>query len=390
MQPTSMTERKSIAFNDPVILDESFAYIAQVRENRKVSGDGPFTRACHKWFEKELGSKVLLTTSCTHALEMMAILAGIGPGDEVIMPSYTFVSSANAFALRGAKIVFVDVRADTMNIDEKEVEQAITAKTKAVLVVHYAGTSCDMDYLQKITKERNIYLFEDAAQAMMSRYKGRPLGTIGDMGAFSFHETKNYNCGEGGLLIINNPAFQKEAEIIREKGTDRSSFLRGEVDKYTWQSCGSSYLPSELNAAFLYAQLERAEEINQKRLAIWDAYHLGLSSLKRKGLIDLPTVPEYCTQNAHMFYIKVKNLEERTNLIGYLKKLQIQAVSHYVPLHSSPFGLKETSFHGEDIATSKESDRLLRLPLSFSLSLQDVSHIVEAIEAFFSGDKKSF
>lgn len=325
----------------------------------------------------------MLTTSCTHATEMAAILSDIEPDDEVIMPSYTFVSTANAFTLRGARIVFVDIRPDTMNIDEKLIESAITEKTKAIVVVHYAGVSCEMDTIMDIAKRHNLCVIEDAAQGMMSTYKGKPLGTIGDYGCYSFHETKNYSMGEGGALLVKNKNNIQQAEIIREKGTNRSQYFRGEIDKYTWMSTGSSYLPSELNAAYLWAQLEAAQKIYDDRMNSWNSYYALLSDLEKKGYIELPGVPEECKHNAHMFYIKVRDLEERTQLIEYLKRENIYAVFHYIPLHSSPAGKELGQFHGEDKYTTKESERLLRLPLYYGLGGEDIEHIASKIKDFW-------
>ncbi len=373
-----------ISFNVPPFVGNELKYIEEAVRMRKICGDGSFTKKCSRWLEKQTGSaKVLLTTSCTHATEMAAILSDIEPDDEVIMPSYTFVSTANAFTLRGARIVFVDIRPDTMNIDEKLIESAITEKTKAIVVVHYAGVSCEMDTIMDIAKRHNICVIEDAAQGMMSTYKGKPLGTIGDYGCYSFHETKNYSMGEGGALLVKNKKNIQQAEIIREKGTNRSQYFRGEIDKYTWMSTGSSYLPSELNAAYLWAQLEAAQKIYDDRMNSWNKYHDLLSELEKSGNIELPGVPEECKHNAHMFYIKTNNLEERTRLIKYLKKENIYAVFHYIPLHSSPAGKELGQFHGEDKYTTKESERLLRLPLYYGLGEDDIEHIVSKIKDFW-------
>lgn len=329
-------KRPMIVFNQAPFTGKEFGYIQKAIDNKKICGDGEFTRKCSEWLEEKTGaSKVLLTTSCTHALEMAAMLCDIKEGDEVIMPSYTFVSTANAFVLRGAKIVFVDIRPDTMNIDETKIEAAITDKTKVIVPVHYAGVACEMDTIMDIAKRHNLMVVEDAAQGLMSTYKGRALGTIGDFGCISFHETKNYSMGEGGALYINDPKYIEDAEIIREKGTNRSKFFRGQIDKYTWVNVGSSYLPSDMNAAYLWAQLEIADEINDHRMELWNTYHEGLKPLEDNGLIELPKVPEGCVHNAHMFYIKTKDLEERTQLINYLKDNQITSVFHYIPLHSS-------------------------------------------------------
>jgi dTDP-4-amino-4,6-dideoxygalactose transaminase len=373
-----------IPFNKPLTTGKEIEYIRKAIANRKLSGDGSFTKKCHTWFEEHFGcTKALLTTSCTHALEMAAILADIQPGDEVIMPSYTFVSTANAFVLRGAKIVFIDIRPDTMNMDETLIEAAITEKTKAIVPVHYAGVACEMDTIMEIARRHNLLVIEDAAQGVMSKYKGKYLGIIGDMGCYSFHETKNYTCGEGGALIINDERFIERAEIIREKGTNRSKFHRGQVDKYTWVDIGSSYLPSELNAAYLYAQLEMAEEINENRLATWNQYYDGLKPLQEKGLLALPHVPEDCQHNAHMFYIKAKDLDERSRLIQYLKDKGITSVFHYIPLHSSPAGINYGRFYGSDEHTTNESERLLRLPIYYGMSQAEVQYVIEMLNQFY-------
>lgn len=373
---------KLIPFNQPFIVAPE-TYLKNLKDLKKFSGDGPWTKKCQTWFKETLKSSVLLTTSCTHALEMMADLIDIQPGDEVIMPSYTFVSTANAFALRGARIVFVDISPGTMNMDENLIERAITDKTRAIMVVHYAGVACEMTSIKQIADKHKLFLLEDAAQGMMSTYKGKPLGTIGQLGTYSFHDTKNYHCGEGGILIINDPAFIKKAEIIREKGTDRSSFFRGEVDKYTWQMKGSSYLPSELNAAYLYPQLELAEQINETRLKIWNLYYDNLKHLADKKYLELPFVPKDCAHNGHLFFVKVKDLVERSRLTDFLKEGGISAIFHYVPLHSSPAGEKLGRFDGKDMFTSKESERLLRLPMFYDLEASDVARIVERINLFF-------
>lgn len=355
----------------------------------KISGDGEFTKRCHLWFEKKLQcKKALLTTSCTHALEMAAILLDIQEGDEVIMSSYTFVSTANAFVLRGAKIVFVDIRSDTMNIDETKIEQAITDKTKAIVPVHYAGVGCEMDTIMDIANRHNLFVVEDAAQGMMSSYKGKPLGTIGHLGAYSFHETKNYtSAGEGGLLIINDEKFKERAEIIREKGTNRSLFFRGMVDKYSWVDVGSSYLMNDVSAAYLWGNLEKADEINENRLATWQKYYDELKELQDKGLIDLPTIPNECKHNGHMFYIKVKDLDERTALLEYLKQHGIWAVFHYVSLHSSPAGVRFGRFEGDDIFTTRESERLLRLPIYYGMSESENKKVICKVKEFFGETK---
>lgn len=378
-----------IPFNKPPLTGNEQQYLLKSLSSSKISGDGPFTQACHRWFEKQLDCvKVLLTTSCTHALEMAAILIDIKAGDEVIMPSYTFVSTANAFVLRGAKIVFVDIRPDTMNIDETKIGAAITEKTRAIVPVHYAGVACEMDTIMQIAKKHDIYVIEDAAQGMMSSYKGKALGTIGHMGAFSFHETKNYTSGgEGGLLIINDAQFSKRAEIIREKGTNRSQFFRGMVDKYSWVDLGSSYLPCELQAAYLWGQLEMAEKINQRRLEIWEYYRSQLQPLEEQALIQLPKHPEGCLHNAHMFYIKLADIEQRSLLIEHLKKNCIMAVFHYIPLHSAEAGRRFGTFCGEDIYTTTESEKLLRLPLFYNITDEEIKAVISSIKTFFQGSQ---
>lgn len=372
-----------VTFNVPPYVGQEEKYVMEAIANHKICGDGPFCKRCSKWMEDFFGAeKVLLTTSCTHATEMAAILTDIQPGDEVIMPSYTFVSTADAFVLRGAKVVFVDIRPDTMNIDENLIEAAITQKTKAIVPVHYAGVSCEMDTIMDIAKRHNLMVVEDAAQGMMSTYKGKALGTIGDFGCYSFHETKNYSMGEGGALLIKDPAFVERAEIIREKGTNRSKFFRGQIDKYTWVDAGSSYLPSELNAAYLWAQLEQAQTVFDNRMASWEYYYQKLTPLAKEGKIDLPTIPEECKHNAHMFYIKVKDIEERTTLISYLKEHGVGAVFHYIPLHSAPAGKRFGTFCGEDRYTTRESERLLRLPMYYGLETREIDLVVENIEEF--------
>jgi dTDP-4-amino-4,6-dideoxygalactose transaminase len=367
-----------IKFNEPAHFQNKFDLVP-------VSGDGEYTKKCHAWFEDRFNiKKVLLTTSCTHALEMAAILLDIQPGDEVIMPSYTFVSTANAFILRGAKIVFVDVRPDTMNIDETLIEAAITPKTKLIVPVHYAGVACEMDEIMRLAKQYHLYVVEDAAQAVMSTYKGKPLGSIGDIGCFSFHETKNYSMGEGGAILINNQAHVKRAEIIREKGTNRAQFLNGEIDKYSWVDLGSSYLPSDILAYYLWCQLQEADEINEKRKTLWRCYQKHLTPLSEKGVIDLPSLPENCEHNAHLFYIKCQHFEERVALIEHLKKHDVHAVFHYVPLHSAAYGLLASRFVGEDVCTTQDSERLLRLPLHLYLTLDDVLRVCELIALFYS------
>ena len=376
-----------INFNVPPYADKAKDYIQECVVNQKICGDGAYTRKCNEWIERKTGTaKCLLTTSCTHATELAALLCDIKPGDEVIMPSYTFVSTANAFVLRGAVPVFVDIRPDTMNIDEKLIEDAVTEKTRAIVPVHYAGVACEMDTIMAIAEKYHLAVIEDAAQGIMSTYKGRALGAIGNFGCFSFHETKNYSMGEGGALLIRDEKNVEEAEIIREKGTNRSQFFRGMVDKYTWVDYGSSYLPSELNAAYLWAQLEQADEINRARLSAWQKYYEGLECLSDR--IGLPVVPGSCAHNAHMFYIKAKDLEERTELIQTLKSNGISAPFHYVPLHSSPAGMKYGRFAGEDRYTTRESERLLRLPMYYGITEQDISTVVEAVKSFYRGRPK--
>lgn len=378
-----------IHFNIPPYIGTEIEYIKKAIENKKICGDGDYTKYCSQWLEQNTGSrKVLLTTSCTHATEMAALLLDIEKDDEVIMPSYTFVSTADAFVLRGAKVVFVDIRPDTMNIDENLIEAAITDKTKAIVPVHYAGVACEMDKIMQIASKYNLAVVEDAAQGVMASYKGKALGSIGDYGCFSFHETKNYSMGEGGALLIQSPDKIEKAEIIREKGTDRSKFYRGQIDKYTWVDFGSSYLPSELNAAYLYAQLEVADQINTARIRNWDLYYSLLKELQEEGKIELPVIPKGCKHNAHMFYLKCKNLQERTRLIQYLKEQEIQAVFHYIPLHTSPAGQKYGRFCGNDRYTTKESKRLVRLPMYYQLQEEMVIEIVDKIKNFYANRTK--
>ncbi|MDP2921176.1 MAG: dTDP-4-amino-4,6-dideoxygalactose transaminase [Candidatus Omnitrophota bacterium] len=373
-----------IPFNIPTHAGNEEKYLKQAMKNRKLSGDGLFTKKCQGWFEKNLQCpKALLTTSCTHALDMSAILAEIKEGDEAIIPSYAFPSTASAFVLRGAKIVFLDIRPDTMNIDEKKIEGAITGKTRAIVIVHYAGISCEMDAIMDIARRHGLLVIEDAAQAVMSKYKGRFLGTIGDIGCYSFHETKNFTCGEGGAIVLNSKRFFERAEIIREKGTNRAKYFRGEVDKYTWSDIGSSYLPSELNAAYLYGQLEMADKINKDRLSVWNSYYQRLKPLENIGCVELMSIPEDCEHNGHMFYIKTKDLGERTRLIKYLKKHGIMTTFHFLPLHSSTAGLKFGRFHGKDRFTTKESERILRLPFYYGLKEKDVEKVVKRISGFY-------
>ena len=374
-----------INFNEPPFIGTELDYIKKAYDNKKVCGDGEFTKLCNRWFEEKTGAtRALLTTSCTSALEMAAMLCDIQPGDEVIMPSYTFVSTANAFVLRGARVVFVDIRPDTMNIDENLIESAITPKTKAIVPVHYAGVACEMNKIMELAQKYNLKVVEDAAQGVMSYYKGQALGTIGDYGCYSFHETKNYSMGEGGALLLKNQKDAELAEIIREKGTDRSKFFRGQVDKYTWVNKGSSYLPSDINAACLWAQLELVEKIYDNRMATWNLYYEGLKSLAEAGLLELPFIPEGCLHNAHMFYIKVQHLDVRTRLLSYLKDNGIYAVFHYIPLHSAPAGLKYCRFNGEDKFTTKESERIIRLPLYYGIKPSDVEFIISKIRSALS------
>lgn len=378
-----------IPFNKHPLTGNEEQYVLESIHSSKISGDGAFTQKCHSWFEEQLKcKKALLTTSCTHALEMAAILLDIKEDDEVIMPSYTFVSTANAFALRGAKIVFVDIRPDTMNIDETKIEDAITSKTKVIVPVHYAGVGCEMDSIMTIADKHNLFVVEDAAQGMMSSYKGKPLGTIGHMGTFSFHETKNYtSAGEGGLLIVNDERFTQRAEIIREKGTNRSQFFRGMVDKYSWVDIGSSYLMNDMSAAYLWGQLEDVNKINKNRLEIWENYKKRLGEIEKKGFITLATIPNGCIHNAHMFYIKLKDMETRTRLIASFKQRNILSVFHYIPLHSSIAGEKFGVFNGLDNFTTQESEKLLRLPLYFSLEDEDCKKVSQCIVDFFKKNK---
>ncbi|VVB86727.1 dTDP-4-amino-4,6-dideoxygalactose transaminase [uncultured archaeon] len=373
-----------IPFNIPLITGKESDYLSKVLQNGKFCGDGNFSKKCDEWLKNNArAKKALLTTSCKHALEMSAFLCDIDKGDEVIMPSFTFVSTANAFLLRGAKIIFVDIRPDTMNIDVTKIEDAITNRTKASVPVHYAGVGCEMDAIMDLARKYNLFVVEDAAQGLIADYKGRALGSIGHAGCYSFHETKNYQCGEGGAILVNDEGFIERAEIIREKGTDRNKFLRGEVDKYTWVDVGSSYLPAELNAAFLYAQLEKAEEVTIRRLDIWHRYFRNLKELETEGYLELTKIPAHCKHNAHIFYIKLKDLDERQKMIDYLKGNGIQTVFHYVPLHSSRMGKLFCEFRGEDVYTTKDSERLLRLPLFFSLSFTDVDFVSNKIRGFF-------
>ena len=374
-----------INFNIPPNVGNELDYVKRAIDSHKICGDGQFTKKCNAWLEERFNcQKVLLTTSGTTALDMAALLCDLQPGDEVILPSYTFSSTATAFVLVGAKLVFVDIRPDTMNIDENKIENAITSRTKVIVAMHYAGVACEMDTIMDIAKRHNLKVVEDAAQAVMSTYKGKALGTIGDFGCYSFHETKNYSMGEGGALLINKPEYNERAEILREKGTNRAKFFRGQVDKYTWVDFGDSYLPSELNAAYLWAQLEQADEINNNRLATWNMYYDALKYLEEMGKLELPHIPAECTHNAHMFYVKLKNLEERTKFIAYLKEHDILSVFHYIPLHSAPAGQKFGHFHSEDVFTTKESERLARLPMYYGLSEGDQGVVIETIKSYFA------
>lgn len=373
-----------IVFNVPPYTGNELHYISQAVEKQKICGDGEFTKRCNNWIEAHTGTKkCLLTTSCTHAIELAALLAEVEPGDEIIMPSYTFVSTADAFVLRGAVPVFVDIRPDTMNLDETLIEAAVTDRTKAIVPVHYAGVACEMDTIMAIAGRYGLMVIEDAAQGIQSTYKGRALGTIGDFGAFSFHETKNFSMGEGGALLIRDEKYVEEAEILREKGTNRSKFFRGQIDKYTWVNYGSSYLPSDMNAAYLWAQLELADVINDHRLELWNQYYEELQPLQERGILELPVIPKDCVHNAHMFYIKAKDLEERSALLAFLKDNGILSVFHYIPLHTAPAGLKFGRFHGEDRYTTKESERLCRLPMFYKLTKEEVSYITGKVKEFY-------
>ena len=374
-----------IHFNVPPFLGTEFTYMKQAVENHKICGDGPFTKKCNEWLENKFNAKkVMLTTSGTSALEMAAWLCNIQPGDEVILPSFTFSSTATAFTLVGAKLVFVDVRPDTMNIDEKLIEQAITPKTRVICAVHYAGVACEMDAIMDIAKRHNLKVVEDAAQGVMSSYKGKPLGTIGDFGCYSFHETKNYSMGEGGAIVINDESAITRAEILREKGTNRTQFYRGQVAKYNWVDWGLSYLPSDLNAAYLWAQLLEADKINDNRLETWNKYNKAFKPLAEKGIIELPVIPDGCVHNAHMFYIKCKDLKTRTSYIDFMKANDILCVFHYVPLHSAPAGIKFGRFYGEDKFTTSESDRLVRLPLYYNIDEKDLNFVITKTLEFFN------
>ena len=372
-----------IDFNRPAFVGKELDYIKDAVNRGMLCGDGAYTKMCSQWIQEKFQvNHVFLTTSCTHALEMAAYLCDLKPGDEVIMPSYTFVSTADAFVLRGARIVFVDIRPDTMNIDEKQIEGAVTSRTRVIVPVHYAGVACEMDTIMGIAKKYGLKVVEDAAQGVDAFYKGKALGTIGDFGCYSFHETKNYTMGEGGALLFQDDRYQEQAEILREKGTDRSKFFRGQVDKYRWVDYGSSYLPSELNAAYLYAQLEEYQRIDKKRMDIYQYYHRNLKHLEEEGKIQQPFVPKECIHNAHMYYIKVRDITVRTKLIAYLREKGIMSVFHYVPLHSAPAGKKFGRFFGEDVYTTRESERILRLPMFYNLDMEDVKRIVDAVDGF--------
>lgn len=373
-----------IHFNVPPFVGKEFDYMKEAVENHKICGDGPFTKRCNEWMENRFNArKVMLTTSGSSALDMAALLCGLEPGDEVILPSFTFSSTANSFVLAGAKLVFVDIRPDTMNIDETKIESAITDRTRVICPVHYAGVACEMDTIMDIARRHNLLVVEDAAQGVMSTYKGKALGTIGDFGCYSFHETKNYSMGEGGAIIINNEKYIEKAEILREKGTNRSQFFRGQVAKYNWVDFGDSYLASDLNAAYLWAQLEIADEINNNRLATWNTYYTSFKPLEERGIITLPTIPEECVHNAHMFYIKCKDLETRQEYIKYMKDNDILCVFHYVPLHSAPAGLKFGRFVGEDEHTTPDSDRLVRLPMYYNIAKDDLDKVINKSLNFF-------
>lgn len=373
-----------IHFNVPPVVGTELKYIEEAIKAHKICGDGQFTKKCSEYLSSKLeNKKILLTTSCTSALEMAAILCNIQPGDEVILPSFTFCSTADAFVQRGATLVFVDIRPDTMNIDESKIEAAITNKTKAIVPVHYAGVACEMDTIMSIAKKYNLFVVEDAAQAIFSTYKGKPLGTIGDFGCLSFHETKNLSMGEGGAIIINDDKYYEDAEILREKGTDRSKFLRGQIDKYTWVNYGSSYLPSDMNAAYLWAQLEKSDEIQNHRMKIWNTYYKEFKYLEDEGKITLPTLPEDCVHNAHMFYLKLSSIEERSKFISYMKENDILTVFHYIPLHSAPAGIKFGRFDGSDKITTKHSEMLVRLPLYYGMTDEDLSKVIIKTKEFF-------
>ena len=373
-----------ISFNIAPFMGKEFDYIQEAIESRHISGDGKFTKLCDRWMEERFNAeKIMLTTSGTTALDMAMIMCDLEPGEEVILPSFTFSSTATSAVLAGANLVFVDIRPDTMNIDEDKIEEAITDRTRVISVVHYAGVSCDMDKIMDIARRHSLIVVEDAAQGVMSSYKGKALGTIGDFGCYSFHETKNYSMGEGGAIVINNPAYIEIAEILREKGTNRSKFYRGQVDKYTWVDFGDSYLPSEINAAYLWAQLEKADEINNNRMETWNFYNDSLKPLRDAGLIELPTIPDYAEHNAHMYYIKLKDLETRSDFLQFMRDREIGCVFHYVPLHAAPAGRKFGRFHGEDTYTTVESDRLVRLPMYYGITEEDKETVISSIKEYF-------
>lgn len=377
-----------ISFNVPPYVGDEKKYIDEAIAAHKICGDGTFTKKCNEWMEERFQApKVMLTTSGTTALDMAMLLCDLTPGDEVILPSFTFSSTATSAVLAGAKLVFVDIRPDTMNIDESKIEEAITPRTKVIVCVHYAGVACEMDTIMDIAKRHGLMVVEDAAQGVMSKYKGRALGTIGDFGCYSFHETKNYSMGEGGALVINNPVYNEKAEIMREKGTNRSKFFRGQVDKYTWVDFGDSYLPSELNAAYLWAQLLKADEINDNRLTTWKKYNEAFSHLAVEGKVKLPTIPDDCEHNAHMYYLKCRDLQERTAFIRFMKDNGILTVFHYVPLHSAPAGYKFGRFAGEDVYTTKESERLVRLPMYYDITEEDIQAVIRCVKKFFTSKK---
>ena len=377
-----------IHFNVPPFVGNEFEYMQEAVKNHKICGDGVFTKKCNEWMEKRFkAKKVMLTTSGLTDIDMAALLCGLKSGDEVILPSYTFSSTANSFVLAGASLVFVDIRPDTMNIDEKKVEEAITEKTKVICAVHYAGVSCEMDAIMKIARKYNLLVVEDAAQGVMSTYKGKALGTIGDFGCYSFHETKNYSMGEGGAIVINNANYIEKAEILREKGTNRAQFFRGQVAKYNWVDFGDSYLPSDLNAAYLWGQLENADRINNYRLKIWNQYNIALKPLEERGIIELPVIPDECEHNAHMYYIKCKDMETRQEFINYMKSKGVLCVFHYVPLHSAPAGVKFGRFFGVDKYTTSDSDRLVRLPLYYGMTEDDLFYVIDMVKEFFKREK---
>ena len=373
-----------IDFNVPPFTGKEFDYMKEAVANRKICGDGAFTKRCQEWMNAHFEVPAsYLTTSGTSALEMAALLSDIHPGDEVILPSYTFCSTANAFVQRGAVLVFTDIRPDTLNIDENKIEAAITDKTKAICVVHYAGVACEMDRIMEIARRHNLFVVEDAAQAVGSYYKGKALGTIGDFGCFSFHETKNYSMGEGGAILLPDLKYRDQAEIYREKGTDRSRFFRGQVDKYTWRDYGSSYLPSDLNAAYLWAQFEAFDRIMEDRLASWNAYYEAFAPLRDAGKLELPVIPENCAHNAHMFYVKLRDIEERSAFLKHMRDCGVLSVFHYIPLHSAPAGQRFGRFDGEDEYTTRESERIARLPLYYGLTEEDRAAVIEAVRSFF-------